>query len=105
MSRTIRRKNCSVPEHWLQDYCYDEDYGFFKYVDYPEKRRNWELKKMHLDIGCTVDNAYVPKSYKKDLYKTYRRKTNREVNRIWRQNDFDEYCFDKYHLDAAYTYW
>lgn len=89
----------------MYDFKYNEELGFIQYVMMDDGELKWEIKKFHLDIGHTVDYPHVPKSVIKIYNNSFRSKMKREVNRIWRQNDFFEYCFDVNYLDAAYTYW
>jgi hypothetical protein len=72
--------------------------------DCPYKDKEYTLSKYRRDTHVGYGYS-VPKSICKTFNRERRAKDKAEVNRIWRQEDYEEYEFNPWLKDAGWHYW
>lgn len=109
MSRSYKRKKVRN-DHILEHYCYELKIGNICPIftpcnlNCPHRDNEATLKRYrretHVGYGYSV-----PKKITKQFNRERRAKMKAEVNRIWREGDYEEYQFDPWKQDAGWYYW
>jgi len=109
MSRSYKRKKVRN-DHILEHYCYEYKLGHRCPIysecsincSYRDDKATLRLyrKETHVGYGYSVPKA-VCKTYNRER----KAKDKAEVNRLWRQEDYEEYNFEPWVQDAGWRYW
>lgn len=105
MSRTYRRKNTKVPKWFITELKYEK--GYVKEIPYTGKKLKRAIAKYYSDCGYGLGwmTASTPKWFRQERNRLYRVKMKREVKRILREEDFENYSFDPFKKDTKYLWW